>query len=64
MGKGKLWKWEENAELDNVFEPDLQEAVGGADRLAQYRPCMAVHEGMCVYRAPCGGGRGKEEPCN
>ena len=31
MGKGKLWKWEENAELDNVFEPDLQEAVGGAE---------------------------------
>ena len=31
MGKGKLWKWEENAEMDNVFEPDLQEAVKGAD---------------------------------
>ena len=24
MGKGKLWKWEENAEMDNVFEPDLK----------------------------------------
>ena len=31
MGKGKLWKWEENAEMDNVFEPDLQEAVQGAE---------------------------------
>ena len=30
MGKGKLWKWEENAEMKNVFEPDLQEAVRGA----------------------------------
>ena len=27
MGKGKLWKWEENAEMTNVFAPDLQEAV-------------------------------------
>ena len=31
MGKGKLWKWEENAEMGNVFEPDLQEAVQGAE---------------------------------
>ena len=29
MGKGKLWKWEENSEMENVFEPDLQEAVRG-----------------------------------
>jgi len=29
MGKGKLWKWEENSEMENVFEPDLQEAVKG-----------------------------------
>ena len=30
MGKGKLWKWNENAEFSHVFEPDLQSIVDGA----------------------------------
>jgi len=31
MGKDKLRKWAENANFNHVFEPDLQEAVQGAD---------------------------------
>ena len=30
MGKGKLWKWNENTEFSHVFEPDLQSIVDGA----------------------------------
>ncbi|MGF1565803.1 MAG: tRNA (guanosine(46)-N7)-methyltransferase TrmB [Flavobacteriales bacterium] len=31
MGKGKLWKWEENRQFTNVFEPPLQDAIDGID---------------------------------
>lgn len=31
MGKGKLKKWRENSDLNNVFEPPLQEVIDGQE---------------------------------
>ena len=58
MGKGKLWKWEENAEMDNVFEPDLQDAVQGANYpyKGQWHKAVFKNDNPITLELGCGKG--------
>ena len=57
MGKGKLKKWRENAQLPNVHEPELQHAIDGQEYMkGQWQSEVFGNENPITLELGCGKG--------